>query len=274
MITPKTLIIIVGVLAIAAAAIFFVGVSEKEKTSIANYPTKEFHSKYGFTVTYPENWIVDDSQENAPAEFIREPNDRSFYSMQAHTDPRLTNSGELPKVYQDIENSFKNDASYLVEESGWEREGKNTANNSYFVSGSFTEGGKSWRFKELTIFSEAGNVLVLRGVSLKEYADLYGPVLDRIFSSVAQNGRTSATGEVSGITKNQARLKVEALSEVTIYKALLAKASKKAELAVEEGGAEWNVHVFEIVRDGATSHTATFGWYRVDKQTGIIRKIE
>lgn len=56
------------------------------------------------------------------------------------------------------------------------------------------------------------------------------------------------------------------------YEAMLKNTGKKANFDVEYDGDEWLAHVFETVSNGATSHTATFGWYRINKITGEIIK--
>lgn len=266
----KTILISAGIIALAIIVLFFSGVFKKEKTPATDHLTKEFHSKYGFTLQYPEDWIIDESRSEAPADFIREPNGRAFYSMQAHTDPRLIEENELEKVYQDIENSFKNDARYLVEESGWEHEEKDTAGNSYFAAGSYAEDGKNWRFKEITIFSKSGNVLVLRGMSLKDYADEYGPMIDKIFSSVVPNEGKTSLYVTPKVTKEQALATVKNLPEVQEFVRLLLP--KRAEFEVEDWDTDWAVHVFELIIGENSVHTATFGWYLVDKQTGAVTK--
>lgn len=266
----KTILISAGIVALAIIVLFFSGIFKKEKTPATDHLTKEFHSKYGFTLQYPEDWIIDESRSEAPAEFIREPNGRAFYSMQAHTDPRVLNPSELEKVYQDIENSFKNDVRYLVEESDWEHEEKDTADNSYFAAGSYTEDGKNWRFKEITIFSKSGNVLVLRGMSRKEYADEYGPMIDKIFFSVVTNEGKTSLYVTSKVAKEQALATVKNLPEVQEFVRLLLP--KRAEFEVEDWDTDWAVHVFELIIGENSTHTATFGWYRVDKQTGAVTK--
>lgn len=265
----KTILISVSVVILAGTILFLNGFFEGEKVP-ADYLTKEFHSKYGFTLRYPQDWIIDDSRSTAPAEFIREPNGRAFYSMQSHTDPRVLNPSELEKVYQDIEGSFKNDARYLVEESGWEHEEKNTADNSYFAAGSYAEGGKNWRFKEITIFSKSGNVLVLRGMSLEDYADEYGPIIDKIFSSVVPDEGKTSIYVAPKVTKEQALAAIKNLPEVQEFVRLVSP--KHAEFEVEDWDIDWAVHVFELVIGENSVHTATFGWYRVDKQTGLVEK--
>lgn len=87
-------------------------------------------------------------------------------------------------------------------------------------------------------------------------------------------GQTTTTDATSGITKDQALAAIESRNEVKEYQKMLTEAGKNAEIEVENGDGEWSVHVFEIVkndRDGS-SHTATFGWYRVDKKTGTVEK--
>lgn len=74
------------------------------------------------------------------------------------------------------------------------------------------------------------------------------------------------------ISRNQALSKVRLRAEVVKYEFDLTKAGKKVTFEVEDGDKEWVVHVFEIVVQGEGSHTATFGWYAVDKISGEVRK--
>jgi len=51
------------------------------------------------------------------------------------------------------------------------------------------------------------------------------------------------------------------------------ESGKVATIEIEDGGEVWNVHVFEIVKESdGSSHTATFGWYSVNKKTGETKK--
>ncbi len=62
---------------------------------------------------------------------------------------------------------------------------------------------------------------------------------------------------------------LQALPEVVKYEADLKKAGKKSSFEAQDDGEEWLIQVFEIVKnDNEPSHTATFGWYRVNKKTG------
>ncbi|OGG53916.1 hypothetical protein A3H16_00500 [Candidatus Kaiserbacteria bacterium RIFCSPLOWO2_12_FULL_53_8] len=64
--------------------------------------------------------------------------------------------------------------------------------------------------------------------------------------------------------------RVVALPEVQEFIRTLRAAGKVAQFNVEDQGDTWAVQVFEIVTEGANSHTATFDWYEVDKATGAI----
>lgn len=75
------------------------------------------------------------------------------------------------------------------------------------------------------------------------------------------------------VSQEQALSKIRLLSEVVKYEFDLKKAGKEATYEVEDGEGEWSVHVFEIVSDGGIEgHTATFGWYGVDKTSGEVRR--
>ena len=74
------------------------------------------------------------------------------------------------------------------------------------------------------------------------------------------------------VSAQRATLIIEALPEVKKYQEALAVAGTKAVIDVEDLGDSWNVHVYEIVSDGDLSHTATFGWYTVNKKTGTATK--
>lgn len=63
---------------------------------------------------------------------------------------------------------------------------------------------------------------------------------------------------------------VEQLPEVIEFSETLKAAGKTLSIEAEDGDDVWSVHVFEIVTDGDASHTATFGWWQVNKATGKV----
>ncbi len=74
------------------------------------------------------------------------------------------------------------------------------------------------------------------------------------------------------VTAEVAERTVASLPEVQSYAQTLAQSGAKATITAEDAGETWNVHIYEIVQDGDSSHTATFGWYTVDKKTGRVEK--
>lgn len=74
------------------------------------------------------------------------------------------------------------------------------------------------------------------------------------------------------ISQEEALQKIKMRTEVQKYEIELTKLGSKAQIDVEDLEEDWNVHVYEIVVAGDSSHTATFGWYRVNKKTGNIIK--
>lgn len=74
------------------------------------------------------------------------------------------------------------------------------------------------------------------------------------------------------LTEDQATELIKALPEVQDYIQRLAQSGVAASFNIEDRGEEWVVQVYEVVQQGGGSHTATFSWYRVDKQTGDIAK--
>lgn len=72
------------------------------------------------------------------------------------------------------------------------------------------------------------------------------------------------------IMEQEALEKIKALPEVQAFISELEEAGKTASFRVEDRGGAWSVQVYEIVVRGGESHTATFNWYDVDKNTGVI----
>jgi len=80
-----------------------------------------------------------------------------------------------------------------------------------------------------------------------------------------------AGGEV---TAEQAVEKVRARPEVAQWEAVVTAAAGSPHIDVDsEDAVAYTVHVFEVVQGDADmpGHTATMGWYTVDKATGEVR---
>ncbi|MDO8561451.1 MAG: hypothetical protein Q7S05_01350 [bacterium] len=115
-------------------------------------------------------------------------------------------------------------------------------------------------------------VLVLIGVVVVTLAVLLAST-PRGETSILHSGNGFAPLFTNTWTEDRAVAEVSALPEVRDFENMLAKTGKVAVIEIEGENSDWAVHVFEIVRnDDGTSHTATFGWYRVDKTTGEMEK--
>ncbi|MFA5829633.1 MAG: hypothetical protein WC843_04010 [Candidatus Gracilibacteria bacterium] len=156
--------------------------TQTETQTKATDNTLEFKSRFGYIMNYPKDWIIDDSQKKAPAEFINEPSGKAFVSIQMSNDPRLTKTGGRALVLTDIKKSFESNSKYKLEL--FELDNKtNDLSESYFAAGSYADGTKNWRFKEIGILNDSGTISTFREMVLKEYAGTYGTTLDNILFS-------------------------------------------------------------------------------------------
>jgi hypothetical protein len=76
-------------------------------------------------------------------------------------------------------------------------------------------------------------------------------------------------------TADDAVAKVKALPDVAEWVATVTAAGGSPRIEVDsEDSAAYTVHVYEIVKqtDDMPSHTATMGWYTVDKTTGNVKE--
>ncbi|MFA6397756.1 MAG: hypothetical protein WDK96_02835 [Candidatus Paceibacterota bacterium] len=237
---------------------------ETENLLKTDYETTKFQSKYGFTMDYPKSWIVDTSEKMGPIEFISEPSGKAYVSIQTANDPRLKVFSSRAVALIEAEKAFTENKQYNIEKFKWVYEDENNKLNSYAVNGSFKDkDGVEWFFNEIAVFIPDGTEYFYNSTVLAPFADEYVPILNKIILSYWPE-------------KNQAelsRVKIESLPEVKEYEKILAESGKLATIEVEDGGDVWNVHVFEIIKEaGDSSHTASFGWYSVDKKTGAIVK--
>ncbi|MFA6992385.1 MAG: hypothetical protein WC269_03860 [Candidatus Gracilibacteria bacterium] len=144
---------------------------------------KRFDSKYGYTMFYPQAWVVDDSQKEFPVEFINEPSGKASVAVQTFEDSRLTTADGRKQALQDAEDAFGQDKSYTLKMFEWENQDKGSESNSYFAAGSFVKDEKSWRFMEIMTFSSDGTVFVLRANAIGTEASTYGPIAQEILLS-------------------------------------------------------------------------------------------
>jgi hypothetical protein len=93
-------------------------------------------------------------------------------------------------------------------------------------------------------------------------------------SAGPETAAASGTKSTGVRTEEEAVERVARISEVRDWKKQVEQAAKenpglKAMLRAEDNGKRFTVQVFEVVPDSPDeSHTATFGWYAVDKKDG------
>lgn len=90
-----------------------------------------------------------------------------------------------------------------------------------------------------------------------------------------QQGRPKGSPGAAALTADGAIAKVKALPEVAEWAANVAAAGGSPHVDVDgEDPRAYTVHVYEVVKgDGnIPSHTATMGWFTVDKGTGEVRQ--
>lgn len=109
-------------------------------------------------------------------------------------------------------------------------------------------------------------VIAIIAVVIWMISVLYPPKTDELLE------KTMNTPEISFLipTDKAAIDAVRTRTEVLKYELELTKAGKRASFRAEDRGEEWAVQVFEVVNQGNSSHTATFNWYGVHKNTGKI----
>ncbi len=79
-------------------------------------------------------------------------------------------------------------------------------------------------------------------------------------------------GDCGKVNEVNAIERVRALSDVQSFIETLRAAGKEPKFIVQDEDDHWLVQVFEAVGDGeGGGHTATFGWYRVEKKGGGVR---
>ncbi|MFZ2205221.1 MAG: hypothetical protein WAV23_01375 [Minisyncoccia bacterium] len=271
----KKILIILGIIIVVIWALIASGVltfhfsvnRTDDKVNLekpANYETAEFKSKYGFTMTYPKNWIVDTSEKIAPLEVIREPLGKAYITIQSGYDERLKVFSSRAQAMIEAEQKLTANKQYKLDLFKWTYETPENPSNMYAAMGSFNDkNGVNWQFEEVGVFDSTGMTTIFQGSFISEFSEDYIPIIEKIFSSF----------KPTKITAELAQAEIESLPEVKEYEKNLADSGKKAIVEVEDAEDNWNVHVFEIIKESdRTSHTATFGWYRVNKKTAIVEK--
>ena len=156
-----------------------------------------------------------------------------------------------------------------------------------FVGTIEAEPGRRFEFRDASHSKLVGSYLV-GGRSSRAVAQLtsanrvtlsietaHGSTTRVALDRIAPNLRESLSPRYSrkqGYSSEEARRLVERVKEVATFIKELERKNKRACIDVSaEADNGYSMHIYEVVDDGdGMSHTATFGWYRVDRKTGKI----
>lgn len=218
--------------------------------------------KYGYSIKFPKDWTVDTSQRDEPADLFKSPDGKAIVTVQFITDKRLLDEDGEKKVLSSIKKIFEKDTTVSLSTFESRFDGGTTPAT---VSGFFAGGARKYK-----------NAFW----SFIEYGVPLGDDTMSVFSGFIQEGEADKYGSiVKGISKfyDPLAARVEAINlvksrkEVKDYVDRLSKVGKKTTFSVSDDDGVWLIQVYEIVDDG-DGHTATFNWYRVNKETKEISK--
>lgn len=219
--------------------------------------------RYGYEIRLPSNW-TSEAVEGA-AEVFWSPDDKAYVAVQFISDPRLLEEDGEEKMIKEIRESFRKDPDYKLFSfrSRFEEEMPEPATASgYLARGVLSFEEKEFVFQEYAV--QIGNeeiLAVIRGAIREEVVKKYENTVEEIMGSF--NPIAGRRGAIALVKKQK---------EVIEFERQLARLEKKANYGVEDDGDDWLVRVYEIVEQDGEGHTATFNWYRVNKETKKITK--
>ena len=250
--------------AFIVAVILYVGLPDKSSPEQQVGPSDSesgmlLYKGNGYEILYPNNWQLDESEQEAPAVIIASLDNHAKVYIQAQYDPRLiTGSGKAATI-KNLTDAFRQNPDYSITSTlGSEING----NVAYLVNGTFKDNGKQLEFREYTIFGDDGNYYSLR---INNNPGDYQKALDGMVSSftITQPNQDEVT----------ARDLVETLGEVQTFKKQV-QASGRSTFGVQVDRKSttnelyYIVQVYEIFPD----HMTTFNWYRVNPTTWVVER--
>lgn len=219
--------------------------------------------KNGYEIKLPRGWTKEGVE--GAAEVFWSPDRKAYVAVQFIADPRLLDEGGEEKVLAEIKASFKKDPDYelISFQSRFEKgEAVPATASGYLARGLLRYQEEIYVFQEFAVqVADQETLAVIRGAMQEEAVKKYEETVEEIMGSF---------DPVAGM--REAFSLVGKQKEVIEFEKELAKAGKKAKYGIEDGGDVWLVQVYEIVEQDGESHTATFNWYRVNKETKEISK--
>jgi hypothetical protein len=180
-------------------------------------------------------------------------------------DPRLLEEGGEEKIISEIRESFRKDSNYELSSfrSRFEKETPEPATTSgYLARGYLGFRNEIYVFQEYAVQVADQEILAtIRGAMQEETVKDYEGTVEEIMGSF---NPVAGMKEAIAVVKKQ--------KEVLKFEGQLAKVGKTAKYRVGDDGDDWLVQVYEIVEQDGETHTATFNWYRVNKETKEITR--
>lgn len=220
------------------------------------------NDKQGYEIKLPRTWVGE--MVEGAAEVFWSPDRKAYVAVQLIDDQRLLETGGEEKIIKEIKESFKKDKNYelISFQSRFEEEAEPATTSGYLARGFLNYQDERYVFQEYAVQIANEEILaVIRGAMQQGAVKNYEKMVEEIMESF---------DPVVG--RREALALIEKQPEVLSFEKELAKAGKKAVLGVRGDGDDWLVQVYEIVEQNGETHTATFNWYRVNKETKRVTR--
>lgn len=224
--------------------------------------------KLGYAISYPSSWIIEVSQNSAPAEIITNQDGNIMYSVQNSVgDGRLMKSDGVEAVMNEIENSFRSDEKYTIQSLNkilWK------GLPALYTRGSFNDKTGLWDFEEYTIFY-GGEIYNLRINVKPEVSKKFTDTIKKTVNSFEIFGYNVSDNE----SINKALGSVMNVVEVKSFQKDVFENNRSTfNIAIDRDpkgtGSYYVIAVFELFPD----HRTTFNRYRVSQDDGKIYRYD
>lgn len=238
---------------------------KQEATSKVKTYTSE---KLGYAISYPSSWVIEGSQNSAPAEIITNQTKDVMFSVQHIVgDGRLLKSSGVETVMNEIENSYRSDEKYTIQSLNkilWK------GLPALYTTGSFNDKTGLWDFEEYSIFY-GGEIYNLKINVKPEVSQKYTNTIKNTVNSfkiIGYNVSDSksingALGSVMNVVEVKNFQKDVFENNRSTFNIVLDRDPK-------DTGSYYVIAVFELFPD----HRTTFNRYRVSQDDGKIYRYD
>ena len=213
----------------------------------------------GYEISYPKNWQLDESKQEAPAVIIVSPDKRVKVYIHPQYDQRLTSDSGKTALIKNLMDAYDQNRDYsITSDESVEING----NQAFLIEGTFKEEGKQLEFSEYTFFGESGDFYTVR-INFEQGEDI--KAITNIIQSFKSTGPNA--------DEIKARNLVEKVAEVIAFKKQVDIGDRSVfTVRIDRSPTieipYYVVQVYEIFPD----HTTTFNWYRVSPKTWVVER--